>query len=189
MSLLSSIGSCPQDIVRILDTIREGFQCYDEADLRVLEEQEEILQFEQFRNEEALHLGNVLVELAKGYDNTVGIQIVREEDELVLFQYLRDGKIQRHIQYMQGKRQTSKDTRHSSAWAFVKSKIDQIYYSWTSDGIHVVSGGAFPVSVNGRLYAYVAVSGLHEGKDHELIVNALQKVTGKKCPVFHKVLR
>lgn len=184
MSLENSL-SCQ----RILEVIRKGYTNYDEKDLAILEKQEELLQLSEFNNEIALKLGNTIATLAKEYDRGVSVRIIKEPEDLVIFQYMMDGKTKANEVYMMGKRQSSIDTNHSSAWVFVKQKMTSEFDHWKNDGHHLISGGAFPIRVNHQLIATVMVSGLHEGKDHELIVRALQKMTGvQEVPVFYKAL-
>lgn len=49
-------------------------------------------------------------------------------------------------------------------------------------------GGAFPIRVGDAWVATLAVSGLHEGKDHELCVRALARALGRaldeEVPVY-----
>ena len=45
-------------------------------------------------------------------------------------------------------------------------------------------GGAFPIWVGDKRVATICVSGLHEGRDHELIVRALEKVLGVSMPSY-----
>ena len=52
----------------------------------------------------------------------------------------------------------------------------------------IPAGGAFPIVVNGKHAYTVCVSGLHEGKDHEIIVNALSNYLKRDIPPFKKGL-
>lgn len=165
----------------ILDTIRDGFTKYDADDLLVLEDQERALGFEQFTAADALKLGNLLIALDGRYDLPVAVRIVSEKDGSVLFQHIMDGKTEKNIRYAELKRQAVLRTGHSSAWATIKHQIDADAFA-DQQG-YILSGGAFPIKVDGELAATVAVSGLHEGKDHELVINALSgflKVSGIK---------
>ena len=172
----------------ILECIRGQYACYDENDLRVLEKQEEELAVSSFSSEDALKLGNTIAELAKEYDRPVAIRIDRCEDSLTLFQYMMDGKTVANLKYMDGKKQSVLDSGHSSAWVYVKLMADDELAEWKNDGIHLISGGAFPLYMDGRIVAVVQVSGLHEGKDHELIVRGVSAAFGKEFTPFRKAL-
>ena len=164
----------------ILDLIRAQFTKYSKKDLALLAKQEEDLSPTSFANADALALGNCIAETAKEYDRGVSIRIDRCEDDLTVFQYMMDGKTASNIRYMDGKKQCVKDSGHSSAWVWVKTMLDDELKGWKTDGIHAVTGGAFPLYVDGQMKAIVQVSGLHEGKDHELVVRSISKWLGDR---------
>lgn len=169
----------------ILDVIRTGFTGYTCDDLAVLEAQEKTLAYDSFDNEDALKLGMKIIELQKEYDRGVAVRIVRESDSLVMFQYVMKDKNERNITYAEGKHNAVKEYGHSSAWVNVASHTEGFTLR---EGV-LPSGGCFPVYLtDGTLAASVMVSGLHEGKDHELIVRAISEVTGKTYPDLIKAL-
>lgn len=169
---------------KILDSIRQGF-LYTPQCLEALREQEECLRFEKFLSQDALRLGNAVAELAGEYDREISVRITREADGAVLFLYLMDSKSQRNVGFMEGKRQAVLATGHCSLWPYVEHKLNGSWQEMFAEGSkNLACGGAFPIRVGNEHMATVAVSGLHEGKDHELIVRALEKVLGKKAPDF-----
>lgn len=170
----------------ILDRIRRQFTIYNTSDLEVLETQEKLLSMDTFTSEEALVFGKAIIQEAKKYDGPVAIRIDRCSDDLTVFQYVMEGKKASNLKYMDGKKQSVLDSGHSSAWVYAKYMMDHSYADWVNDGVHLISGGAFPLYVKGKIAAVVQVSGLHEGKDHELIVRALAGVSGTKVPPFIK---
>lgn len=171
----------------ILDLIREGFS-YDESDLAALEQQEETLRFSDFRSVDALALGNEVVRYAGEYDREVGIRIVRESDETVLFQYMMDSKDERNVGYMEGKRAAAKKCGHSSLWAYVDHAVHGAWQDMFDDiPRYMPCAGAFPIRVGNDWTATLMVSGLHEGQDHELIVRALGTILDVSVPEFTKM--
>lgn len=164
----------------ILDLIRKQFTEYGKEDLDVLADQEKELSAESFDNADALALGNCIAKLALEYDRPVAVRIDRYEDDLTMFQYMMEGKSAANLRYMDGKKQCVKDSGHSSAWVYVKTMADDEYSDWKNDGVHLISGGAFPLYVNDEIKAIIQVSGLHEGKDHELIVRSLSAWQNEK---------
>lgn len=169
---------------RILDVIRRGF-VYTPRCLEVLKEQEEALKFERFGSREALCLGTAIAELAGEYDREISVRITREADGAVLFQYMMDSKGPRNEQFMEGKRRAVLDTGHCSLWPFVEHKINGSWQEMFEKGrTSLPAGGAFPIRVGEEQVATVAVSGLHEGKDHELVIRGLEKVLEKKVREF-----
>ena len=101
---------------------------------------------------------------------------------------MMDGKTAANLKYMDGKKQSVLDSGHSSAWVYVKLMADDELSEWKNDGVHLISGGAFPLYMDGDIAAVVQVSGLHEGKDHELIVRSVSAAFGKEFTPFRKAL-
>ena len=169
---------------QILDQIKSGFE-YTPYCLEVLNEQESQLQYTEFGSKEALELGNILAELTKEYDRTVGIRITRERDNLILFQYMMDEKSERNLTFMEGKRKAAIACGHSSLWPYVENKLNGKWQELFVKGSgYAVSGGAFPIRVNGEWVATASVSGLHEGKDHELLIRGISRQLIKEVTVF-----
>lgn len=184
MSLNDSIRNA-----RILDTISSSFTDYTKNDLLVLEKQEDALRYESFNNEDALKLGNKIIELQKEYDCGIALRIVREEDSLNLFQYVMQDKGARNFDYAEKKHKAILSYGHSSAWAYVAAHLDDKIVGYVKDADVLPSGGAFPIyTKEGKLVASVLVSGLHEGKDHELILRALSEILNIEYPEFSKVI-
>jgi uncharacterized protein (UPF0303 family) len=166
----------------LLGCVRDGLR-YTPVCLDVLQQQEEQLQYERFGSAEALRLGNIAAQLAAEYDRGVGIAVTRESDGLVLFQYAMDDKAPRNLGFMEGKRRAALDCGHSSLWAYVEPLVRGEQPPKPAPDF-VPTGGAFPIRVQGEWVATLSVSGLHEGKDHELAVRALAQALGRDVPPF-----
>lgn len=180
---LSSSVNC----AKILDMIKAGFTQYDENDLSILRKQEERLQFESFGSKQALELGKIIIEIAHEYDREVAVQIVREADEATIFQYLMDSKSARNLDFMARKRKVALACQHSSVYAAIEMKKIGRRPDYLEAGLSA-AGGAFPIRVSGKWVATLLISGLHEGKDHELCVRALSKYLQVEYPDFPKAL-
>ena len=173
----------------ILDVIREGFTDYTEEEAKTIEAQEKVLQYESFGAKEAFELGCIIVNLAKEYDRGISVSITRESDGMLLFGWADDSKKPANEMYMAMKRKTVQDTGHASVWPYLKYRADGSYAEWLTDGVHGISGGAFPVYTKEGLIAVVSLSGLHEGKDHELVVRAIARHLDKEAvPSVKKAL-
>ncbi|MBR2811657.1 MAG: heme-binding protein, partial [Solobacterium sp.] len=111
----------------------------------------------------------------------VVVRVVKEPENLIVFQHVMDGKAQRNLDFAEMKRAEALKARRSSAWVYLKERV-------RGEKI-TVSGGAFPIRLtDGTHVATAVVSGLHEGYDHDLIVEALGNVLGVEAPVFTKAL-
>jgi len=157
------------------------------AAMNVLLKQEQELRYaDTFGAKEALELGIAASRLADEYDETYTVTITREEDEAIAFQWLGEGKGARNLMFAAGKRAAALTSGHASPWA----QLDAIASSNSLEAVFAQVPkvcpvcGAFPIRVGDDLVATIAVSGLHEGLDHEVIVRALEKVLGKAVPRF-----
>lgn len=182
MSLAASIRCA-----NILDVIREGFS-YDDRDLAVLEQQEQILQYDTFGSTEAWKLGRAIVRQSISYEREIAVQILREQDGMVMFQFVMDSKSEKNLQYMAAKRVAAKRCGHSSLWAYVEHALHGEYQELFDDIPNCLPcAGAFPIRDSSGWTATVMVSGLHEGLDHELITRALGAVLCTEVPLFTKI--
>lgn len=173
----------------ILDKVRNEFTNYDEACLNILKKQEELLQYNSFSSEDAMELGQIIVQLAREYNGEVAIQIVREKDELVIFQYIMNSKSMRNIRFMEGKRKAALISKHASIYPGIENKVtNKLNPKISYENGSIPVGGAFPIRINNEWIATVLISGLHEGKDHELLVHAISKHLNKVVPDFNKAL-
>lgn len=179
--------SASLNCAKILDMIKSGYTDYEDKDLAVLIEQEELLQFKSFDSKTAFELGNILIDLAQQYDREIAVQIVREADETVIFQYLMDSKTAWNLDIMARKRKTALACGHASVFAAIEMRKNGKMPVYYKEGM-ALAGGAFPICVDHKWVATLLVSGLHEGKDHELIIRALSRYLNADVPEFVKAL-
>lgn len=145
------------------------------AACEVLLKQEELLRYKgNFGAFEALALGNKIARYAGEYDRGVMIEITRATDGMTLFQWSMDDKAPRNEIYIAGKREAVIASGACSLRCYVEYCLNG---SWAemarNDSSAMFAGGAFPIRVGNELKAIISTSGLHEGKDHELVVRAL----------------
>lgn len=170
----------------LLDAIRNKLG-YDEGALRELEAQEKVLRYPNgFGSREALELGNAVAAIAPDYDRGVSVEIVRESDGLQLFSWSTDDKAPRNYGFADGKRRGSLSCGHASLWGYVRRTLDGIVpANIDKDSGALYAGGAFPIrDSSGERVATIALSGLHEGRDHDVVTRALGNVLGVDVPVF-----
>jgi uncharacterized protein (UPF0303 family) len=104
-----------------------------------------------------------------------------------MFQYVTKDKREKNFEYAEMKRKASLACGHSSAWANIAMQVKESGYVNPEGALP--AGGAFPIRTkDGTLQATVLVSGLHEGKDHELILRALCEILEEDVPVPVKVI-
>lgn len=155
---------------------------YTKDNLVQLETCEQLLEFEEFDSHSALTIGNLMVEMAEA---DIAVRIIREKDECILFQYVGDKCSQRNIDFAMKKRNTCLKTKHCSLWAMPKAILENAYIElFDADSDCLPVGGAFPIIVNQEMVATIALSGLKNGQDHQLIVDGLAKYLDKEIPRF-----
>lgn len=144
----------------------------------ILLTQEEALRFDAFGADEALGLGNAAERASRAFEHGVSVTIVRESDDLVMFQWVADDCDGRNILFAQGKRAAAKRSGHASPWAQLVAAVDEVDPAsiWTNVPDEVPACGAFPIRVGEEWVATLCVSGLSDGLDHEVIVRALEQV-------------
>ena len=148
-----------------------------EKDLLILLEQEEQLQYSSFSSEDAFKLIQTIKEICR---DPLAVNIVRESDQTVIARYVDNLKSDRNIFFAEGKRRMSLISGHSSLFAYCKNMIDNSYSEYKAQAPEYICGaGAFPIRVNGELIATIAISGLKDGKDHDVIVSALNLLLNK----------
>ncbi len=149
----------------------------------VLLEQERLLRYERFGATEALELGRVAASLAPEFGEGVSVTITREADGVVQFQWVADDKDGKNLLFANGKRKAALEAGHASPWTQLEGVIaGDVSQVWAKVPDEVPACGAFPVRVGDDWVATIAVSGLSNGEDHELIVRALEQTLGVSVP-------
>jgi uncharacterized protein (UPF0303 family) len=93
--------------------------------------------------------------------------------------------ILREANFAAGKRNAVLASGHSSLLTLAEACEGNIPDALLKeDEVIIPVGGAFPVFVDGVHAATIAVSGLHEGKDHEIIVRALAEYLNIDLPAY-----
>ena len=142
----------------------------------------------RFGSLDALALGSAIVQAASGRETQkdgsevgVAVRITREADETVVFEYLADDKTKRHHRYLDGKRAAALMSGHASLWAELALESNVLCPEpFDSSSPMLLGAGAFLVRDDQGLAATIAVSGLHNGLDHDVIVEALERVLADK---------
>ena len=146
---------------------------YQEA-IRILSEQEKILQFDSFTSEDAWKLGNIMVEEIRnqGIDLTVSI---RKMNGHIIFAYASEGANLNHQNWTDRKFNMVSYMECSSLLATARAHFL---------GRSLVEDFGFPIRVNGCMTHVITVSALAHEKDHAFIVGCLEKFLGKKAPAM-----
>nr|WP_314464422.1 heme-binding protein [uncultured Clostridium sp.] len=169
-----------------LNELREATKKqYPIGSAEILAQIEKLFFLKKFDSRDALEVGSRMIRLSKKYQKEPFIIIIREQDELPIFQYAGDSMSQRNINFAMKKRNTVLKTGHCSLWVMAHQQTYGgmgEYFQEDTECLPV--GGAFPIYVNEDLAATIAVSGLKEGLDHQVIVDALADYFIQQLPLF-----
>lgn len=148
----------------------------DEA-IKVLEMQEEILQFSHFTNEDAWELGTMVVIAARklGVPITVSIKL---NNGFTVFQYGFDGTNLLNENWIRRKSNTVKVVEKSSLFVYMLMKqSEEELEDWNLDSKdYAAYGGSFPIRVEEvGVIGSITVSGLDHVTDHDLLIKCISK--------------
>ena len=145
--------------------------------IRMLQMQEEILQFQHFSNEDAIELGRFMVSEARIKGISVSVSI-RRCSGAVVFQALMDGTTLDNCRWMDRKFQTVRHTEMSSLAWFMQLQEEGATMAdkFLDENVYACAGGGFPVRVeDAGVIGVILVSGLNHVQDHDFIIRCLSK--------------
>ena len=142
-----------------------------------LRQQEQEIQFRRFDNDTALRIGLRLVELAKAGSKAITVDIVRNGQQL--FHCALAGTAPDNDEWARRKGNVVKRFGHSSYYMGTHYRARGTSFEEASRldlNDYAAHGGAFPIVVKDvGLVGSVAVSGLPQAEDHELVVSVLRE--------------
>ncbi len=144
---------------------------------KILDMQEEILQFSHFSNEDAIALGNFMLHEAVKKELDISISI-RRTNGLICYQAMRDGTNLDNVSWMNRKFNTVLRTEVSSlSWFMRLKQNDQTMADkFMDENIYACCGGGFPIRVeDAGVVGIIIVSGLNHVQDHDFIIKSLSK--------------
>lgn len=144
---------------------------------KILDMQEEILQFNHFTNDDAVALGNFMLQEAIRKDLHIAISI-RRTSGLIVYQAMQDGANLDNAAWMNRKFNTVLRTEVSTlSWFMRLKQNDQTMADkFMDENVYACAGGGFPVRVeDAGLVGIILVSGMNHVQDHDFIVKSLSK--------------
>lgn len=142
-----------------------------------LQQQEEEIQLTSFNHEIALEVGLAIIKEVKSRGKSVSIHI--ERNNRVLFHYAMEGTTPDNDEWLRRKcnvvqRFEMSSYRMSNKLKTREGNLETIYQAPLRD--HAAAGGAFPIIIrNVGVVGAVAISGLPDSEDHEIVVTTLRK--------------
>ena len=145
--------------------------------IKVLEMQEEILQFSSFTNGDAWELGNMILMEARRLGVRVAVRI-RLNNGYTVFQYGMDGTNLYNDRWLDRKCNTVRVTEQSSLRLCMTLKMNEenLEDMFLDPAEYGACGGGFPIRVEEvGVVGAVAVSGLDHVSDHDLLIKSISK--------------
>ena len=145
--------------------------------MKVLDMQEDILQFTHFTNADAWELGTMILMEARRRGAQVGIMIRRSNGEVV-FQYCDNGITPHNVELMRRKSNSVLLTERSSLQLYMAATNapESLKQMVLDPKEYSLLGGGFPICVEEvGVVATVAVSGMGQVSDHDVIVKCISK--------------
>lgn len=151
--------------------------------MKTLLAQEEELQFDSFTNEDALQLGNIVVQHAKDAFGK-GIAVHIENDEHPLYTHYMAGTSKDNIYWVNTKKNVVNHFGHSSLYVGEMFRDKGTTFP-ESSGLPLSDyqgeGGSFPIIVRGQgKVGTITVSGLTGEEDHQAAVDGIRKFLKKE---------
>lgn len=148
-----------------------------EEALKVLELQEEILQFIHFTNEDAWELGMQMVAEAKKRELPLSIRI-QKNNGYIVFQYGNDKTTLDNQKWMERKANTVQRMEMSSLrfCLMLKEEEESLKDRGMDESSYAVCGGGFPIFIEEvGVVGAICVSGLDHVSDHDFAVKCISK--------------
>jgi uncharacterized protein (UPF0303 family) len=153
-----------------------------ESLLTTLLSQEEVLQFDQFSNEDALKLGLLIVQIAKD-EIKKGIAVEIGVDEYPIFTHFMEGTSENNVYWVNTKKNVVKKFSNSSLYVGEMYKQQGTTFhkaTGLSPDEFQAEGGSFPLIIKGQgRIGCVTVSGLTGEEDHALAVEGIKRYLGR----------
>ena len=144
---------------------------------RVLEMQEEILQFSSFTNGDAWELGNMILMEARRLGVSIAVRI-RLNNGYTVFQYGMDGTTLYNDRWLDRRENTVRLMEKSSLRVYMELKMNEetLEDMLLDPREYAACGGGFPIRVEeAGVVGTVAVSGLDHVSDHDLAVKCISR--------------
>jgi len=155
-----------------------------EAERRRVDAEEQELVLDRLTNEDALALGLLLVDKARARGLPIAIEVERAGQRL--FHYAAAGATPDNAAWIERKQRLVRRMHRSSYAVGLKlaatgKTLEDSLGAAASD--YAAHGGCFPLVVRGvGFVGTVAVSGLAQQDDHDLVVEALRELLARPAP-------
>ena len=149
-------------------------------ELPLLISQEETFVFDSFTQEDALRLGEMMIEISKEHNLAFAVEIYL--NGMTVFKKMPEGTGRLNDAWMEKKIKSVLLTGWSTMriWAMHEMLGQKRNAGMLPNEDYVMCGGGFPIRVKGAgVIGVIACSGPGDQNDHELCVEALKRYFGK----------
>ena len=150
--------------------------------IEIIQEQEELLQFQSFSNDDALHIGNSIVQHAQKKGKTVAVEIV--VNGWTVFFFAMEGTSPENNRWLRRKRNFL-EYRHTSSLLgqkLIEMQGKDLRELALDEADYSERGGAFPIRIGGLVVGSITVSGLPDVEDHQMVADVLAVYLNRKVP-------
>ena len=139
----------------------------------ILKKQEEVLRFDKFTNDDALHIGNAIVQHAANKDKVVATEIV--VNGWTLFMFCMEGTSPANTRWLRRKRNFLEYRRTSSLLGqkLMEEQKRTMSDVFLDENDYSDRGGAFPIRIGNQVIGSITVSGLPDVEDHQMVADVL----------------
>lgn len=145
-------------------------------DLKTLELVEKELEFTSFSHQDALAIGNLIVQYAQ--ENNVSVAVHIERNRIPLFTHLMDGTSEENYAWLFRKKRIVDHYNRSSAYIeqrFIHSGASHAEHSLLSTAEYQAVGGSIPIRVKDvGVVGSITVGGLTGELDHAYAVEGVR---------------
>lgn len=137
--------------------------------------QEKEYSFNDFCNNDALYILNIITNEARIMNKSIAIRITYQNE--IILQYFMDNiNYSTTLSWLKRKEKMTKLSNHSSYYTFLDNINSHRYDMYIKDEAYGLCGGSFPLIIDNKILGCISVSGLRPHEDHEIIIKALKKL-------------
>jgi len=150
--------------------------------IEILQKHEELLRFDDFTNDDALCIGQAIVQYARNRGKVVAIEIVL--NGWTVFLFAMNGTSPEHNRWLRRKRNFLEYRRTSSLLGQkIMESQEQTWRDLVLDEANYSEkGGAFPIIIGNQFVGSITVCGLTETEDHQMVADVLASYLQREIP-------
>lgn len=139
---------------------------------KIIENENELV-FNSFNNEDALRLGQIMIEIGRKYKKPIAVRVFI--NNYIAYQFLMEGTTDFHCGWMDRKQNLVERTHKSSLRCAIEQQFaDKKMKWWDNEEKYAFCGGGFPIRIQNKYIGVAIVSGLTDIQDNAIAVEAIK---------------